>query len=460
MTTPALSSSFRDPSGFVFVRDGRLYRQVNESFADEYDRLMASGLYQALVDDGLLVRHEEVDLELAAAPGAHRILAPEVVPFVSYPYEWCFGQLKDAATVTLRIQAKAMEFEMSLRDASAYNIQFVEGRPVLIDTLSFEPIREGEPWVAYRQFCQHFLAPLALMARVDVRLGQLLRIHVDGIPLDLAAALLPRSSRRSPGLLMHVVMHARSQAKHADDRERPATGRRGFSARAFEGLVDSLRGTVEKQGWEPGDSTWSDYYRQSVSYTEEALQHKQEVIGAALEQVGPQTVWDLGGNTGLFSRLATARGARAVCFDGDHAAVEINYRAARAEGEVRLLPLVMDLANPSPGLGWANSERPSLGDRGPADLVLALALIHHLAIGNNVPFARVAEWFAELAASLVVEFVPKQDPEVQALLVTREDVFAGYTQEGFEAGFGERFSIEDRWALRGSDRTVYLMRRR
>jgi hypothetical protein len=455
--TPALSSSFRDPSGFVFVRNGELYRQVNQSFADQYDLLMESGLYEALVGDRLLIPHEEVGIELAPEPGAHRVLKPEMVPFISYPYEWCFGQLQDAALATLRLQVRAMEFGMSLRDSSAYNIQFVDGRPALIDTLSFEPLREGEPWVAYRQFCQHFLAPLALMARADVRLGQLSRIHVDGVPLDLAAALLPRRSLRSPSLLMHVVMHAKSQARHAEDRESP-TRRRAFTPRAFHGLLESLRGAVEKLKWDPGRSPWSDYYGQAASYTEDALEHKKEVISAILDRVQPGIIWDLGGNTGLFSRLATAGGALAVCFDGDHAAVELNYRDARTEGDGRLLPLVMDLANPSPGLGWANTERLSLADRGPADLVMALALVHHLAIGNNVPLGRVAEWFRSLGAVTVVEFVPKQDPEVRALLVTREDVFPDYTQEAFEVAFGKHFAIEERWPLRGSERTVYVMR--
>jgi ribosomal protein L11 methylase PrmA len=459
VTTPALSSSFRDPSGFVFVRDGQLYRQVNHSFADQYDLLMESGLYARLVDDGLLIPHEEVGIDLAPETGAHRVLKPQVVPFISYPYEWCFGQLKDAALATLRIQVRAMEFGMSLRDASAYNVQFADGRPVLIDTLSFEPLREGEPWVAYRQFCQHFLAPLALMAHVDVRLGQLSRIHVDGVPLDLATSVLPRRSRRSPSLLMHVVMHAKSQARHADDRESP-TRRRAFTPRAFQGLLESLRGAVQKLSWDPGQSVWSDYYGQAASYTEDALEHKKEVVSEILDRVRPGTLWDLGGNTGLFSRLATARGARAMCFDGDHAAVELNYRAAVAEGEERLLPLVMDLTNPSPGLGWANAERSSFADRGPADLVMALALVHHLAIGNNVPLERVAEWLRRLGPTLAIEFVPKQDEEVRTLLLTREDVFPDYTAESFESAFGTHFSIDDRWALRGSERTVYLMRGR
>jgi ribosomal protein L11 methylase PrmA len=176
--------------------------------------------------------------------------------------------------------------------------------------------------------------------------------------------------------------------------------------------------------------------------------------------VEPKTVWDLGGNTGLFSRLATARGAQAVCFDADHSAVELNYREAVKAGDERLLPLLMDLANPSSPLGWANDERMSLAQRGPADLVLALALIHHLAIGNNVPLERVAAWFRTLAPWVTIEFVPKADPEVETLLVSREDIFPDYTPEGFEAAFSEHFEIEDRWDLKGSERTVYLMRGR
>jgi ribosomal protein L11 methylase PrmA len=460
VTDPVLASSFRDPSGFVFARDGRLYRQVNQEFREHYDLMMGSGLYEALVRDGLMVAHEEVDVEPATAE-AYRILRPELVPFISYPYEWCFGQLKDAALATLRLQRQALEHGMSLRDASAYNLQFAGGRPVLIDTLSFERLREGEPWVAYRQFCQHFLAPLALMAHCDVRLGQLSRIHMDGVPLDLAASLLPRRVRSRPGLLMHLVMHAKSQARHASDRENPEAKKgRAFGARAFQGLLDSLDSAVQKLTWEPEKSVWAEYYGECESYMPDALEHKKELVDGVLDRVEPKTVWDLGGNTGLFSRLCSSRGAHAVCFDADHSAVELNYRACVGEGEGGVLPLVMDLANPSPALGWGSEERMSLEQRGPADLALALALIHHLAIGNNVPLERIGAWFRRLTAWLAIEFVPKSDPEVQTLLASREDIFPLYTPEGFEEAFARHFAIEDQWDVKGSERTLYLMRGR
>jgi len=192
-----VASSFRDPSGFVFWQDGAIYRQINTIYKEDYDRLMTSGLHKALVEEGLIVSHEEVALQSAAPQVAYKVIRPDQVPFISYPYEWSFSQLKGAALATLRIQRKALDFGMSLKDCSAYNMQFMKGKPVFIDTLSFEKYQEGSPWVAYRQFCQHFLAPLALMSHRDSRLGQLLRIHLDGVPLDLASKLLPRRTHFS-----------------------------------------------------------------------------------------------------------------------------------------------------------------------------------------------------------------------------------------------------------------------
>jgi len=461
VTQAAVPGSFRDPSGFLFTRDGTLYRQVNQIHAEQYDLLLSSGLYHALVGRGLLIPHREADPKLAASAEAYRVLEPERVGFVSYPYEWSFGQLKDAAKATLQIQGVALEHGMSLRDASAYNIQFHRGHPVLIDTLSFEKLREGMPWVAYRQFCQHFLAPLALMSRRDVRLGQLLRAHLDGIPLDLATRLLPWGSRLRPSLLLHLALHARSQRRHASTAVEASKRRRPFTLRAFRGLIDSLEGAVGRLSWAPERTAWSDYYAESESYSPRSMAHKRELVGAFLDEARPRTVWDLGGNVGLFSRLASSRGIATVTIDADPSPVEANYRQVVADGDERLLPLWVDLTNPSPAIGWENRERPSLLERGPADLAMALALVHHLAIANNVPLDRVASFLRRVAARwLVVEFVPKSDPKVRELLASRQDVFGGYSQEAFELAFAERFEIRRREAIEGSARTLYLMQAR
>ena len=457
MSDESHSASFRDPSGFLFHDQGTLYRQVNRSYESDYDLLRDSGLYDLLVEKGLLIPHGEASLDLARSDQAVRILEPEPVSFISYPYEWCFSQLKDAALTTLRIQRLALKKGMSLKDSSAYNIQFHEGRPLLIDSLSFTAYEEGEPWVAYRQFCQHFLAPLALMARTDIRLSALLRTNIDGIPLDMAAGLLPWRSRLSPGLLMHIHLHARSQKKHQSTQ---ATGKKTrVSRNALMGILDSLKGAVSKQNWRPGGTEWGEYY-DDTNYSDSSLQTKKNLVGNMLDRTDSRTVWDVGANNGFFSQVASDRGIFTLAADIDPTAVEQNWRACRKGGRPLMLPLVMDLTNPSPALGWDHRERDSLLDRGPADTVIALALIHHLAISNNVPLGRLAEFFARAGKHLIIEFVPKSDSQVQRLLATREDVFPTYDLAGFEKAFAGYFETLDQTGIEGSERTLFLMRKK
>ncbi len=452
-----LSGSFRDPCGFVYRRDGILYRQINAPYRDDFEALVSSGLYSSLVSKGHLVEHDDVDLGLRHSGEAWRVIRPRAIPFISYPYEWSFGQLKDAALLTLRIQREALERKMSLKDASAYNVQFVGCAPVFIDTLSFEAYVEGRPWVAYRQFCQHFLAPLALMSRVDVRLGQLLRTYLDGVPLDLASRLMPWSSRLKFPLLTHLHLHAKSQARYADTPVKGSSMK--VSKLSLIGLLDSLRKAIAGMEWTPAGTEWGDYYA-NTNYEPEAMRRKTEIVTRFLERIDPSTVWDLGANTGAFSRLASARGAMTVAFDIDPAAVEKNYRDGVRDGERNLLPLQLDATNPSPGLGWENTERAALVDRGPVDGVLALALVHHLAIGNNVPLDRIARFLSSLARWLVIEFVPKEDSQVQRLLASREDIFPDYTAEAFADAFRRCYTIEATEPIDGTCRTLYLMRAR
>jgi len=459
----AVRGSFRDPSGTVFKNGEELYRQVNVCYADEYDHLVGSGLAAKLMDGGYLIPHEEVESAVGGAPAVHRVLRPELVPFISYPYEWCFSQLQDAALLTLRIQSLALAHGMTLKDASAYNVQFRgSAAPVFIDTLSFERYREGQPWVAYRQFCQHFLAPLALIAYRDARLNQLFRVFIDGIPLDLAADLLPRSTRLRPALAMHVHLHARAQRNYAaSDGAKPATKARTptISAARLRALIEHLESAISGLAWKPGATEWGDYYSQT-NYSEAARDEKERLVADALDAIAPRVVWDVGANTGRFSRLASSRHVPTIAFDIDTAAVEKNYHEAKAANDRYLLPLMLDLSNPSPALGWASEERASLEQRGPADVVLALALVHHLAIGNNVPLPNVAEFFARLGRHLVIEFVPKSDSQVQRMLSSRTDIFPHYTQDGFEAAVGEHFWIDRRHRIDGSERILYVLRRR
>jgi len=426
---------------------------VNQSYRADYKQLMESGLYRDLTEQGLLIPHEETSESLMSKDGS-LVIRPEAIPFISYAYEWSFSQLQDAALTTIAVQKKAVEHGMALKDASAYNIQFRGCRPVLIDTLSFGRYREGEPWVAYRQYCQHFLAPLALMSHTDVRLSQLLRVNIDGIPLDLASHLLPSKTHLNLGLATHIHLHAQAQRKYADKQAKPE-GRK-MTRMAFLGLIDNLDSTTRKLSWKPAGTEWADYYA-ATNYTDASLDDKARLVAEYLETARPNTVWDLGANTGRFSRIASERGVMTVAFDIDPAAVELDYLDCRKREERNLLPLLSDFTNPSPAIGFENRERQSLIERGPCDTAMALALVHHLAIGNNLPFDRIVDFLAGICKTLIIEFVPKSDSQVQRLLATREDIFPGYTQTGFEQAFASRFTTLASSPVRESQRAVYLM---
>lgn len=456
--TGNIAGSFRDPAGSVFYKDGIVYRRVNKMAAGDYDHLMRSGLYDSLAKEGLLIPHEEIPLSGPPADlGLHRLLKPRLVPFISYPYEWCFGQLKSAALATIKIQLRALEFGMSLKDASAYNIQFQSGHPVLIDTLSFGRYRENDAWIAYRQFCQHFLAPLALISFRDARLNQLSKIYLDGIPLDLASSLLPARTRLKFSLLAHLHVHARCQAYFAQGM--PAMNSSPISLSSLLALIENLKSTVESLEWQPEKSEWSGYY-DGEGCPPAVLDKKKEIITGFLKMARPKMLWDLGANTGLFSRIAAGCGTCTVSLDADHSCVEKNYRECVRNNETNILPLVMDLINPSPAIGWANAERGSLMSRGPADAVLALALVHHLAISNNLPFSRIAEFFGGICKSLMIEFVPADDPRAARLISARRGIFHDYSRRLFEEKFSAIFEIRDTVTMEGAGRVLYLMSKR
>ncbi len=451
--------SFRDPAGHVFKRDGTLFRQVNSVYKAHYERLMSSGLYDRLASDGLLIPHAETDDVEADSDKSFKVLRPKQVPFISYPYEWSFSQLHDAALLTLRVQETALRFDMSLKDATAFNVQFLGGKPVLIDTLSFEIVRPGEPWPAYRQFCRHFLAPLALTSMVNAGLGRLARLHLDGIPLDLTARLLPLRARLRPSLLSHIFLHARFET-WAEKRSSRIPREKGgsVSERARLGILDSLRSSVSGMQSTPIRTVWSEYYRNS-RYSAEAFHEKQRIVRKFLDQCpADKPVWDLGANIGLFSRMASQGNRLTLSLDSDPEAVDQNYRITKAERAGNVLPLLVDLLNPSPSIGWNGRERKSIFDRiRPDATVLALALIHHLAIGQNLDFQKLAKFFRRLGGHLIVEFVPKEDSQVRRMLRFRDDIFKDYHEDHFRREFEREFTILKKRSVGDTGRLLYLM---
>jgi hypothetical protein len=452
--------SYRDPGGFVYRRHGVLHRQIDAASIDDWNGFLASGLADRLIKAGQLIGHEPATLDDAATADARAVIRPDEIEFISYPFEWTFSELKDAALLTLDIQLAALAAGWTLKDASAYNIQFRDARPIMIDSLSFEPHEDGAPWVAYRQFCEHFLAPLTLMAYRDIRLGALLRADPNGVPLDLAKSLLPWRTRLDFGLFSHLHLHANAQRRHSgneDDGQAAKAAR--ISRSRLTALIGSLRNTVSGLSWKPGGTEWSDY-ADNTSYNDRATGEKARLVGEFVRAAPGARAWDLGANTGRYSRIAADAGKRVLAWDIDPAAAERNYRALRSEGRGDILPLILDLANPSPGIGWGGRERRSLLERADPDVVLALALVHHLAISRNVPLPMLMDLLATLAPHAVVEFVPKEDPMVRRLLATRRDVFPDYSLDGFRAAAGARFEVVSETAIEESPRVLFLLRRR
>ena len=456
-------SSFRDPAGHIFTKDGTLYRLITAAGKDDYELTMSSGLYEELVAAGLMVAHKEVDTKLADTADAHKVIRPERIPFISYPYEWSFAQLKDAALLTLDIQKRALARGLILKDASAYNIQFVGRKPVFIDTLSFKAYEPGEAWEGYRQFCEHFLAPLALARYTSYDSLKLLRVDLEGLSLDLACRLLPKRARLRPGLFSHLYLHNASQKKFQNQASESGPGKvtqRKVSRFALDGIIGSLERSV--QGLRPphAKTEWGDYYS-FTNYSDAGFKRKREMVQAMLDKVTPRPklVWDMGANNGEFSSLAADEGIYTVAFDIDPVAVERNY-GAPAAADQPMLPLVQDVVNPSPANGFMGRERESLFERGPADVVLALALVHHLAIGRNLPLERVAELFATLGRQVIIEFVPKGDSKVDILLASRRDIFTDYDADHFEAAFATYFTLVDKQPIKDTKRTLYLYKRK
>ena len=459
-----LSASFRDPSGSMYLQDGKLLRQVNRSYQEDYEFLFSSGLYDKLTKKKYLIPHTEVEDAPLNPAVSFKVIAPEVIPFISYPYEWSFSQLKDAALLTLAIQKEAFQAGMILKDASAYNIQFHQGMPLLVDTLSFTKYVEGSPWVAYRQFCQHFLAPLSLMSKTDIRLGKLLIDHIDGVPLDLCSQLLPRSTRFNFGLLTHIHVHAKAQSRYSDTSDdggsEQADRKLAVTRNGFVGLIDSLETTTRNLSLKVSGNEWADYYS-DTNYSDSAFNAKKSIVHDLVHNLKPNTVLDLGANTGIFSQeAATVPGCFVLSTDIDPEAVELNYQQVKEVQQKNILPLVLDLTNPSPAIGWDNLERDSFYSRGKVDLVLALALVHHLAIANNVPLADIAKTMAMLGKYLILEFVPKEDSQVKRLLRSRDDIFDQYTLQGCIDAFESLFDLQDQISVSGSKRTLLLFKRK
>lgn len=457
-TTNRHASSFRDPSGNIFVEDGIIFRTVNPIYFNEYHSLTNSGFYKKLFDNGLLISHEEI-----AANENHITIKPEKIPFFSYPYEWSFGQYKHAALHTLKLQKYCLQNGYTLKDATAFNVTFHNGTPVFVDSLSFDIYRDGEPWRAYKQFVMHFLAPLALAKYYGNDMLKLLVQHIDGIPLQKAAKLLPFSARFSPVVYTNIFLAARFDSKYNSDnsgKEKTITISKESQIKILDSLYNYIKDLSLNEKTE-----WKDYYS-ITNYDAEAFEFKKQVVSKWHTSIGASKVVDFGGNDGTFSRVLKDNATEILVTDIDPNAVNQNYSQVLKNKEKNILPLVSDLLNPVPGIGFNNKERLPLQQRikdNNYDVSLALALIHHISLTGNVPFEMSAQMFASLTPYLIIEFPDREDSWVSFLLQSKRE-FAGhfdyYNKQNFEAAYATVYDIVEKQAIPNTHRTMYLLKQK
>ena len=451
--------SFRDPTARVFRHDNRIYRGLTASALRDWERLAVTSFFSRFVENGRLIPTDRLDDRTGLpemADGWDAILRHRAVPVVSYPYEWCFGMLQDAALLQLELLLSALDEEMTLKDATPFNIQWIGVEPTFIDIASFTVSEPGAPWAGYRQFCQMFLYPLFLQAYKHVPFHPWLRGSLEGIDPQDCRNLLSLRDHFRPGVLTHVYLLAKLQSRFEDtDRDVKSDLRKaGFSAALVKSNVGRLRRIVGGLGWTPTRSTWSEYALGNT-YTDDDRRRKAAFVRKAAGVRRRRLVWDVGCNTGEYSRIVAEHADYVLAIDADHLAIERLYGALKVEPARNILPLLGDVADPTPALGWRGLERPALLTRGRPDFVICLALVHHLAIGRNIPLADFVRWLADCGAEVVVEFVGREDPMVQRLLRNKEVVGEGYTQEAFDACLTSAFDVMATESLGSGTRTLY-----
>ena len=467
--TTAEPGSFRDRDSRVIVSDDAIYRALSPEGTEDWLALTGSPLLEQLTSTGQLIGSREVEPSVLGESGellptgVERVLEHDRVPFVSYPYEWTFSMLQDAAKLQLDLGIAAIGEGLNLKDATPYNVQYLGARPTFIDVGSFEKITAGEPWIAYRQFCMLYLYPLLFQAHKDIPFHPWLRGSIDGIqPIDAIKVFsLPDRLRR--GVFLHTSLHARLDRRA--NRSGPGSAEQNRTTRQvkpsqLQAQLQSMRRLVSKLKWKAGETSWSGY-RQSNTYSDDDDRRKQAFVAEVAASEKPALTWDMGCNDGAYSRIVAESSAKVVAFDFDHATVEALYRSLREEGNTRILPLVSNLADPSPALGWRGLERKTLVDRGAPDLMLALALIHHVSISANIPIADFLQWARDLDTTLVIEFPKRTDPMVRALLANKHDgANPDYEEGNFERELERRFKVERREELPSGDRILFLARPR
>ncbi|MEY8847521.1 class I SAM-dependent methyltransferase [Psychroserpens sp. XS_ASV72] len=450
------ASSFRDPSGHVFLEDGDVKRSIFPIYFKQYEALKTQGIFKKLWQAGLLVKHEEL-----STSDTEVIIKPEQIPFITYPYEWSFNQYKEAALLTLKIQKFCLDHGFSLKDASAFNVTFHKGKAIFIDTLSFDFYQNNSPWRAYKQFITHFLGPLVLARYHGSQSMKLMSNYIDGIPIKMLSSMLPFKTKLNLFLYSNIHLLAKFEDKHNEDYS-GKTKQTTLSKKAQLNIVTSLYDYIKKL--ELKESTeWGNYYNKT-NYSDAAFVEKSQIINGWLSKLNSKRIIDVGGNDGTFVREINNNLDLAIVSDIDNNAVDFNYKTIKKNKETYILPMVLDVLNPSPAVGFENKERHSFICRVQnlaPDAALALALIHHMTLSGNVPFEMSAQFFASFSEYLIIEFPKRSDSWVQRLLNTKGEFkshFDFYAIEHFESSYKTHFNLIEKQSIANSERVMYLFK--
>ncbi len=459
------SGSFRDPSGHVLISDNRVFRSINEVAREDYEAVRDKGVLSKAIEEGYLINFEELDKPdwpIETLGVAYMVEHPRL-PYISYPYEWSFSQLKAAALHHLNFQLWLLERDAVLSDATAYNIQFIGSKPVFIDLLSLRRYREGEFWSGHRQFCEQFLNPLLLRAFRGICHNAWFRGSLEGISTVDLARLIPLSKKFSWNVISQVLLLGKLEQKaiNAPDKlTEKAKAQRRLSKTAYRGLLLQLRNWISKLKPAGQEKTVWGEYAHTHTYTSKEAALKRQFVKDFVEATQPKTLIDIGCNTGDYSVAALEAGAEYVIgFDFDQQTIDLAF-ARSIEQRLPFLPLFLDAANPSPSQGWMQAERGGFMSRAKADALVALAFEHHLAIAKNIPLHQVVQWLVNIAPQGVIEFVPKSDSTVQKMLALREDIFCDYSMETFETHLKSCSKIIQKQVISESGRCLFWYQRK
>ena len=458
--------SFREREGRVYHEDGRIFRGLSTAALADFHQLQNTRFYKQFVEAGRIVDTCEVPAESLHLPREvseqwSGFLEHQRIPAITYPYEWTFGMLREAAELQLDLLAAAIPEGMTLKDASPYNIQFHRGQAVFIDIPSFEKLEPGSTWTGYRQFCEMFLFPLLLQSYKDIDFQPFLRSSINGIDVQTAARLFSLRDRFRSGVMSHVWLQSVLDRRYGSTRSNVKSNLKsaGFNREMILSNVRRLKKLVTGLTWKGAGSEWGGY-AEFHNYSEADHQLKEQFIDRCLAEIKPSVAWDVGCNTGQFANIAARHAGLVIAMDMDHLAVDKLYNQLGKVASDNLIPLMQNVADPSPSWGWRNRERTDLVQRVPPDLLMCLALIHHVVISANIPLTEFIGWLASLSRHLIIEFVSRDDGKVQALLRNKKDHYVDYSQSSLEAALNQYFVINDRLPLESGNRQLYWCQRR